>query len=182
MKVDSTTRFWLASFAVGSAMTAFAIVGMMAGTSWERPTLHIPVSASTAAASETMCAATGRIDEEMEGLFTLDSLTGDLQCAVMNSQSMKFGGLFRTNVLNDLGIDATKKPSYMLLTGNANFRVSSGNSRPMDCVCYVIDTSTGRFAAYSFGWTRAVSQRGAGQQGPLVLLDRGTARNVMIRD
>ncbi|WP_146119068.1 hypothetical protein [Blastopirellula marina] len=163
-------------------MTAFAVVGMIAGTSWQQPTLHIPVSASTAATSETLCAATGRVDEEMEGLFTLDSLTGDLQCAVMNSQTMRFGGLFRTNVLNDLGIDATKKPSYMLLTGNASFRASSGNARPADTVCYVIDTSTGRFAAYTFAWTRAVSQRGAPQQGQLNLLDRGTARNVMIRN
>ncbi|PQO32216.1 hypothetical protein DTL21_18475 [Bremerella cremea] len=182
MKVDSTTRFWLASFGVGSVMTAFAILGMTVGLNWQSPARVIPVNASTAATSETMCAATGRVDEEMEGLFTLDALTGDLQCAVINSQTAKFAGLFRTNVVNDLGLDATKKPSYLLLTGNAAFRATTGNSRPADCVAYVVDSTSGRFAAYGLGWNRNISARGAQQSGALVLLDKGTARNVVIRD
>ncbi|RCS40757.1 hypothetical protein DTL42_25685 [Bremerella cremea] len=182
MKVDSTTRFWLASFGVGSVMTAFAILGMTVGFNWQSPAREIPINASTAASSETMCAATGRIDEEMEGLFTLDCLTGDLQCAIINSQTAKFAGLFRANVLNDLGLDATKKPSYLLLTGNASFRATTGNSRPADCVAYVVDASTGRFVAYGIAWNRNISARGGQQSGVLMPLDKGTARNVQIRN
>ncbi|PQO33124.1 hypothetical protein [Blastopirellula marina] len=182
MKVDSTMRFWLASFGVGSVMTAFAILGMTVALNWQSPAIEIPVNAATAATRETMCAATGRVDEEMDGLFTLDALTGDLQCAVINSQTAKFAGLFRGNVMNDLGLDATKKPSYMLLTGNASFRATTGTSRPADCVVYVVDSTSGLFAAYGFNWNRNISARGAQQAGALVLLDKGTARNVMIRN
>ncbi|MHC2069039.1 hypothetical protein ACYFX5_16335 [Bremerella sp. T1] len=183
MKLDSTTRFWLASFAVGSAMTAFAIVGMTVGLQFRSDNaVEIPVNATASTWSETMCAATGRVDEEMEGLFTLDALTGDLQCSVLNGRTTKFGGLFRTNVLQDIGADASKKPSFMILTGFASFPGQGGNTRPGDCVVYVIDSTTGRFAVYGVPWQRSVAARGAPQQGALILLDTGTARNVMIRD
>ncbi len=182
MKFDSTTRFFLASFALGGLMTSFAAVGMIVGMNLIRPTVEIPVDATASAWSESLCAATGPIDEEMEGLFTLDALTGDLQCAVLNGRTTKFAGLFRKNVLADLGVDATKKPSYLLLTGAAVFPGQSGNVRPGNSVAYVIDTTTGRFAVYGVPWQRTLSARGAAQQGALILLDTGTARNVVIRD
>lgn len=182
MKLDSTTRFWLASFAVGSVMTAFAIVGMTVGLQQNQPGFEIPVNATASTWSETMCAATGRVDDEVEGLFTLDSLTGDLQCSVLNGRTTKFAGLFRTNVLQDLGVDASKKPSYMILTGAATFPGQGGNTRPGDCVVYVIDSTTGRFVVYGVPWQRTLAARGAPQQGALILLDSGTARNVVIRE
>lgn len=163
-------------------MTAFAVVGMIAGLNLQKAPLEIPINATASSWSETMCAATGPIDEEVEGLFTLDALTGDLQCAVLNGRTTKFAGLFRTNVLNALGSDASKKPSYMLLTGHASFPGQGGNVRPGNCVAYVIDSTSGRFAVYGVPWQRSVAARGAPQAGALLLLDTGTARNVVIRE
>ncbi|GAA4431499.1 MULTISPECIES: hypothetical protein [Bremerella] len=163
-------------------MTTLVIAGLTVGLQLRSPGIEIPVNATASTWSETMCAATGRIDEEMEGLFTLDTLTGDLQCAVLNGRTTKFAGLFRNNILNDLGVDATKKPNFMLLTGAASFPGQAGNTRPGDCVVYVIDSTTGRIAVYGVPWQRSVAARGSAQQGSLILLDTGTARNVMIRN
>ncbi|MBI1248693.1 hypothetical protein GC197_12740 [bacterium] len=182
MKLDSVTRFWMASFATGSVMTALVVVGMTLGMRMSSPPAEIPVKAAVSAWAETMCAATGRIDEEMEGLFTLDSLTGDLQCTVLNGRTTKFAGLFRKNILQDLGVEATKKPEFMLLTGGAMFPGQSGNTQPADCVVYVIDSTSGRFAVYGVPWQRTQAARGAPQQGVLILLDTGMARNVMLRN
>src|SRR5690554_4145990 len=69
-----------------------------------------PLRASTAAVGESFAMATGAIDQDVEGLYLLDFLTGDLQCVVLNFRTARFNAVFRTNVLNDLGIDPSKKP------------------------------------------------------------------------
>lgn len=98
--------------------------------------------ASTAATGETFAMATGPIDSEVEGLYMLDFLTGDLQCVVLNYRSARFAALFRANVLADLGVEPAKKPKYLMTTGAINFPRGATAARPGNSVVYVLETAT----------------------------------------
>ena len=137
---------------------------------------EIPVHATATDSNATFAAATNFIDEDAEGLFLLDGVTGELQCVVLNHRSAKFNALFRANVAQDLGVEAGKKPEYLLVTGNVNFRGSS-NARPARSVAYVVDSATGKYAAYGVPWRRELANQGRGQTGPMALLHVGTARS-----
>jgi hypothetical protein len=140
-----------------------------------------PLQASTATSSETMAIATGRVDDQVEGLFTLDFITGDLQCFVMNPRTGKFVGWFKTNVTTQLPVDKGKKPAYLLATGGWEPVGFSTQQRPAGCVVYVTDANTGMFAAYTFPWVKGAASTGITQSTPMLPLDGGKARNIVLR-
>jgi len=140
--------------------------------------------ASTAAKSGSMAVATGQIDDDVEGLFALDCVTGDLQCLVTYVRGPKagqLGGQFRANVMQALGTEQSKNPNYLLVTGHARFIRGAGGTRPAASVVYVINANTGAFATYSVRWSKNSASRGTPQQGPLVLLNKGFARTVAVQ-
>jgi hypothetical protein len=141
-----------------------------------------PLHASTAAVGESFAMATGAIDQDVEGLYLLDFLTGDLQCVVLNFRTARFNAVFRTNVLNDLGIDPSKKPQYLMTTGAINFPRGASVARPGNSVVYVLETNTGNFAAYGLPWRRELAVTGRVQGSPLMLLDVGQARTAALRE
>ena len=173
----------LIGLAIGGAMTAGTLIGMKsrpAATALDE--LRIKAMASHGA--ETFAIATGPIDEEVEGLFCLDYLTGDLQCFVLNPRTGKLGGWFKTNVAKDLPVEKGKKPSYLLVTGamdwsNANI---GGNTRPANALCWVADANTGVFAAYTLPWTKALAVSVVPQAQPMTLVYAGKARTLEIRE
>ena len=150
--------------------------------------LEIPIEATASLRNEMMAVATGPIDDRVEGLFTLDFLTGQLQCAVLYTHGPRqntFGAVFQSNVVADLDIESTKKPNYLLITGYAQLvrgRGTAGSLQPASCVAYVVDGNTGNFAAYGLPWNSNQVSRGATQATPLRLLDTGTARMAAIRE
>jgi hypothetical protein len=157
-----------------------------ADNGWDH--LGIPTTylqAEAAVQGKTVAVATGAIDEEVEGLFTIDFLTGDLQCFALYVKSPaadKIGGCFGRNVLADLGVDKAKKPEFLLVTGRANFPRGTAGARPGFSVVYVIDDTTGRFAAYTVPWDKTKAVRGVPQKDALVLLGKGTARTARLRE
>ncbi|UUO05924.1 hypothetical protein M4951_21470 [Blastopirellula sp. J2-11] len=171
---------------IGFAMGGLCGVAAIAGVLLSQPSstvLEIPVQAS-ATRTETMAAATGEVDTNAEGLFTLDFLTGDLQCYVVNTRNQNGPpSLFRSNVMGDLQIDPTSKPQFMLLVGRAMFQGGrTVNARPANSVVYVIDSVSGNFVAYGIPWQENVASRGGAQTGALIPISKGSARNVMIRE
>ncbi|MCH2129581.1 MAG: hypothetical protein MK179_10580 [Pirellulaceae bacterium] len=183
----------IATMALGLALTTGLSVGLLVGHTWQRPeyTLQgwdIPVSASASVAGPTVAAATGPIDDRIEGLFTIDSLSGRLQCAILYTQGPRqnqFAAVYEASVFEDLNIEGTKKPNYLLLTGYANLargRGNSGSIQPANCVAYVVDGNTGHFAVYGVPWSPNLVSRGTPQGGSLRLLDVGTARMEQIRE
>lgn len=138
--------------------------------------------ASTAAVGESFAMATGAVDADVEGLFLLDFVTGDLQGVVMNFRTGKFGAVFRANVIQALGIDEAKRPKYLMTTGRINFPRGATAAQPGNCVVYVMDTTTGNFAAYGIPWRREFAATGRLQIDGLLLLDTGTARTAAIRE
>jgi hypothetical protein len=147
-------------------------VGMLAGTlvavmnRQPQPTFELPLFATATDTGVSMSMATGPVDDEVEGVFFLDFVSGELTCAVLNSRTGKPGGFFRTNVIKALGIVEEKKPAYLMTTGSANFvGFKVGTKQPSLTVVYVCDQTTGRFAGYTFMWDRTLASRGAMQQG-----------------
>ncbi|GIW91212.1 MAG: hypothetical protein KatS3mg109_1659 [Pirellulaceae bacterium] len=127
---------------------------------------------------QSMALATGRI-EDGEGLFILDYLTGDLHCFVIYPRfGPNFLAHFQTNVIQVLGVQPGKKPDYLMVTGEMDFRQGAGLNRPAGTVVYVADANTGKFAAFGIPWNRQAANVGQPQQGPLVLLSAGQARNI----
>ena len=168
---------------VGVLIGGLAAVGYLGPGPPVLPEVQLHATASHG--TDTLAAATGPVDEEVEGLYTLDFLTGDLQCFVVyvrGSTAGKIGGLFKKNVIADLGIEKTKKPNYLLLTGQARFAGRGGQARPALSIVYVIDANTGAFSTYSIPWNSNLHVRGTPQAGALILLDKGIARTAVIRE
>jgi hypothetical protein len=168
--------------AIGGAMTAGVLIGERQDSAvgmpkWED--LHLKAMASHGA--DTFAIATGPVDDEVEGLFTLDFLTGDLQCFVPNPRTGGVGGWFKTNIANDMSIEKGKKPSYLIATGGFNFSMSTGNQRPANSLVYVADANTGEVACYTFPWNKSATSAGVAQATPMQLVGKWKARSVAIR-
>ena len=174
------------AFAVGFGLRGLPLFqpGSMAGTAggglpaWLTPAA---LQASSASQAESFAMATGAIDSDVEGCFMLDFLTGELQCVVLNYRTGRFGGFFRTNVIADLGSDPVKKPKYVMVAGAINFPRGAAAARPGHSVVYVLDTTTGNYAAYGLPWRRELAATGQGQMSGLVLMDVGRARTAALQ-
>ncbi|MCU0877144.1 MAG: hypothetical protein MUF06_05045 [Pirellulaceae bacterium] len=165
---------------IGGAMTAGVLLGRSTGTNSAATTLdELKLRAVASHGNETFAIATGVVDEEVEGLFCLDFLTGDLKCYVLNNRGRGVQGYFATNVLKDISVEKGKKPAYCLVTGSIRYR---GNPNTPGCLVYVADANSGNFAAYSFGWARGASSAGISQSQPMQLVFAGKARNLEIRE
>ena len=85
-------------------------------------------------------------------------------------------------MINDLGLDPAKRPSYLMTTGQVNFPRGPGPARPSLSIVYVLDTTSGNFAAYSLPWRRDMANTGRPQTGPLTLQDLGQGPTAVIRE
>jgi hypothetical protein len=157
------------------------MIGTLVGVGHQQPPVVLHATASHG--GQTFAMATGPVDTDVEGLFMLDYLTGELQCRVIYPhRGGQFGGLYKHNVIADLGVQAGKKPDYVMVTGQASFTRGGATNTPAGCVVYVADANTGHFAAYSFMFNRTAYRAGAPQQGTFTLLGAGKAREVVIRE
>ncbi len=179
---------WMTGFACGAGVVLLVLLGVVLGrisneTKSNWPADAIPkLQAYATHGADTFAMATGQIDEESEGLYILDYLTGELHCWVMNPRTGKFGGVFKHNVWTDLGTPKTKNTKYVMVTGGAAFARGGGTARPAASVLYVADAVTGVVAAYNIPWDRAAFASGRSQSGGFLKLDMGQARNIVIRE
>ncbi|MBC8872142.1 MAG: hypothetical protein H8E44_22145 [Planctomycetes bacterium] len=179
----------LLTLLIGLTVGLLAGIGMVIGTlaTTDRSrgaTRQMPetlLHATASHGSESLIMATGWMDTDVEGLFTLDCLTGDLQCCVVNPQVASFGAVFKYNVIGDLGAVQGKKPNYVMVTGQASFTQGTALAAPARSVVYVADANTGRFAAYSLMWNRTMFRSNTQPAGGFALLGTGTARVLPIR-
>jgi hypothetical protein len=160
-------------------MTAGVVIGMRADTPHVAALDELRLKASASSGAETFAIATGQIDGEVEGLFCLDYLTGDLSCFVISPRGKGFAGLFKTNIVKDLPAEKGKKPAYVMVTGGINVR---GAPNAPASLVYVADANSGVWAAYSFTWNRSASAAGVTQAQPMVLITGGKARELTLRE
>lgn len=175
---------WAATAAV--VILATLAIGYLLGTSrrvssaahWQIPST---IDATAAVSGEKYSMATGLVGDEAEGLFVLDHNSGLLQCSVIYPRMGQFLGLFTVNVTEALG-EGAKGGSFMMVTGVADFPRASNRSIGANVIVYVLNTSTGNYAAYAVPFDRTASTAGRAQQGALVLVGTGAANPAPRRD
>jgi hypothetical protein len=160
-------------------MSGGVVLGLVLGGLWP----NSPVHATATSQIESFAVCTAPIDEEGEGVFFLDYLTGELKGAALSPMTGKFNVLFGTNVAGGLGIDVTKSPKYLLVSGVANFRRAAGSQQMGGSVLYVAELTSGKVAAFGIPWNRQARAANAASPltVPLTLLDTYQFRNVQVR-
>jgi hypothetical protein len=152
---------WPTAMAIGVA------VGLMLSGLWP----HVPLYAVATDRSESYAMATGPVDNEVEGVYFLDFLTGDLTALVLGRQARVWTGVFNTNVSQDLKVDPQKNPKFMMVTGMVALRRSGGSRlQPSASICYVAEVTSGKVAAYAIPWSPSMYAAGQMQNGNLVLV------------
>jgi hypothetical protein len=132
------------------------------------------LSASASHGGVNMAVCTAQVDENAEGFFTLDYLTGDLKGWVYYPRQAAFGGMFMTNVQGNLGM--SKNPEYLLVSGAATPKSLGGNIRPAASLIYVVDMRSGYFAAYTIPWDRTSEASAVPQSGSFTFVARDQIR------
>jgi hypothetical protein len=153
-------------YGLSSGRSTWLVIGLLLGsliTSGLWP--HTPLHAVATDRLDTFAIATGPVDEDVEAVYFLDFLTGDLKALVVSKIGGKFRAFFTYNVLADLGVDLRKNPRFLMVTGLANLRARGGtNVQPSRSIVYVAEVTSGKVAAYAVPWSSSL--HAAGQSTP----------------
>ncbi len=138
----------------------------------------VPVHAVATDRADSFAMATGYCDEQVEAVYFLDFLTGDLSAAVVSKQTGHFNAFYTYNVTGDLGVGPGRAPKYLLTTGAADLRRSGGKSQSLSrALVYVAELNSGKVAAYAIPWSSSAWNAGQTLRGQFTLLDVGRFRN-----
>ena len=174
----------LAGLCVGLLLSLTVTCGMLYAWGYfadaETRRLQEELHAVATHGADSMALATGQIDEGVEGLFVLDFITGELTCQVLNPRTGTLGGMFRQNVVVDLGVEQGKLTKYLLVTGGIETRQNVSNVRPAKSIAYVVDSNTGKYVAYMLPWNQQVANSGGQQANPMIVIGKGSARNAPV--
>lgn len=180
-------RIYLNSIAKYSGIFTLVVIATIIGSaiwgSWFQPrssfsaNTPMPLFADAAVKGKTMSMATGLVVAEVEGLYVLDHASGLLQCWILNPRTGAVGGIFQTNILQDLPTEKVGGGDYVMCTGTYLFTGgTTGNLVPSASVVYVGDEATGNVVGYSFNFNRTELNRGAMQNGVLRAICAGPTR------
>lgn len=155
------TRQYRWSVAVGIGL----IGGLILSGLWP----NAPLYAVATDRLDTFAMATGPVDSELEALYLLDLLTGDLTAIVLGKQPGIWSGHFQANVAADLGINPQRNAKYLMVTGMVPLRRGGGSrQQPSSAMCYVAEITSGRVAAYTIPWSPSMYAAGQLQRAPLL--------------
>ena len=143
--------------------TVGLLIGLLAGLMIAGLWPHTPLHAVGTDRSDSFALATGFVDQDVEAVYYLDSLTGTLRAAVLSNRTQRFQAMFETNIHADLarviqtkgggtGVQMPQNPNYIMVTGTADIRRAGGKLRPGRSVLYVAETNTGFVLAYIVPW------------------------------
>ena len=108
--------------------TALLVLGVVLGailTAGWHGAAGIPQARAVAThGSDNFAIATGLIDNQIEALYFLDFLTGDLRGTIVNRRNAAFSSYFEYNILRDFqGIG--DPPRFLMVTGQADIPQSA---------------------------------------------------------
>ncbi len=155
---------------LGMGLCAGLAAGLVGGFILAHLGHETPLHAVATDRVATFAMCTGPVDEDMEAVYFLDFLTGDLRAAVVNKNSRTFMAFFQRNVLVDLGVDPGKNPRFMIVTGTANLR-RGGGPQPGRSIVYVAEVTSGKVAAYGIPWTANMSNMTQVVRGQFIPMD-----------
>jgi hypothetical protein len=162
---------------LGAGLVLGLIVGLNAAGLWP----SIPLHASATEGLDKFAFATGLVDQEVEGLYFLDFLTGDLTATVINPKTGKFNSKFTRNIAADFGA-AGKGTRYMMVTGQADMPRGRNNFQYAKSILYVAEATTGQVAAYTVPWNSTLQAAGKPQVDVIQFLDSAQFRTTFVRD
>jgi len=150
------------------------LAGMVLGSLWP----SIPLHGDTTDRSENIIMATGFVDEGIEAVFFLDSLTGLLRAAVPSLQRMQdYQAMWEANpgadmmnaiqLINAAAAKATgakgapprpaiqppQSPRFVMVTGWMDVRQGSSRMKPSRCLVHVAEANTGIVMSYLLPWS-----------------------------
>jgi hypothetical protein len=183
MRVRRTRRrWWIAGtgFAVGLALGIGMLLGNLLGGRDAAPRPEIPLHALATHGTDTMAICTMPIEDGVEGLATLDFMTGELRVFVMNNRSYTFTLVGKYNVLADLKVDRTKKINLLMVSGQTTFIRGGAAANPANSTIYVCDANSGAFVAYGMLYPRTALAAAAPAAIEIRRLDIGVSRNIVV--
>jgi hypothetical protein len=165
--------------------SALLVVGVALGaalTAGLHGVLSVPQAQATAThGSDNFAIATGQVDDQVEALYFLDFLTGDLRGAIVNRRNATFTGYFQYNVLGDFpGIN--DRPRFLMVTGVADLQRGRGATQIGRSLVYVAEATSGRIAAYALPFNSTLQAAGAPQTGAFIRIAQGSFRDAFVRD
>lgn len=158
------------------------VIGLILGLAVRDIWPPVPLHATATQGQENYAIATGLVDSQVEAIYFLDFLTGNLQAAVINPKTGRFNALFRYNITADFAQGGSKNPKYLMVTGLADMPRGSSKFQFARSIVYVSDASTGQTAAYTIPWSQSAHVAGRPQQGTFQPLDKLNFRTMPIRD
>jgi len=153
-------------------------IGLLAGVVIGSLCPSTPLHAVATDRSENILMATGFVDEQIEAVFFLDSLTGLLRAAVPSLQrASEYQAMWEANVGADMMtaiqtvntaaarmsggkggvaravIQPPQTPRFVMVTGLMDLRQGSARMRPSRCVVHVAEANTGIVMTYVLPWS-----------------------------
>ena len=156
-------------------------LGLLAGLNVQGLWPNIPLHASATDGYESFSIATGMVDNDVEGLYFLDYLTGDLVGAVINPKTGTFNSRFTYNVSNDF-TGTGRNAKYLMVTGIANLPRGRAGYQPASSIVYIADATSGQVGAYVMPWNSSMQAAGKPQVGEFRRLDLQQFRSAVVRD
>jgi hypothetical protein len=149
-------------------------LGLAAGLvlAWFLP--NTPLHAVATDRIDTFAIATGHVDVDIEAVYFLDFLTGDLNAVVIGRGAGPTGcvvtGHYARNVIQDMKLDADKNLHFLMVTGAADLTRGGrpGQVQPSKSVVYVAEATSGRVAAYAIPWNASAHLNGQFVRMPLM--------------
>jgi hypothetical protein len=155
------------------------LIGLIGGVAvcqlWPRTSFEIPIRAMATDRIDTYGMATGALDSELEAVYFLDFLTGQLTAVVVGKQG-GISGVLQADVAAALRVDPQKNPKFMMVTGFANLRRAATRLQYSSALCYVAEVTTGQVAAYVVQWSPTMYASGQPPMAYMQLVGIGSFR------
>ena len=163
-------------------LTLGLVVGLIVGLNVKGLWPSVPLHAVATQGQENFAIATGYVDEQVEAIYFLDFLTGDMKAAVLQPRLGKFTSYFSYNILNDFQVQGQKNPKYLMVTGEADMPRGRSGSQFGKSVVYIAEATTGQIACYAIPWNSGKQAQGVAQTGKFLPLDKKQFRTAVIRE
>lgn len=157
------------------------VVGLIIGLNIQGIWPSIPLHASATHGLDKFAIATGLVDDQVEALYFLDYLTGDMRAAVINPKTGRFNAFFTRNIAADFG-GAGRSSGYLMVTGQADMPRGRADIQFAQSIVYVAEATTGQVAAYTIPWNSSFQAAGRTQYGEFRPLDVAQFRTAFVRD
>jgi hypothetical protein len=159
-------------------LTAGLLIGTVCGGYLGGMLVNAPLHAVATDRQENFAIATVPVDGSQEAVAVLDFLTGDLKATLFNTvrgPQPIVGMVYSKNVLTDLGVDATKNPKFVMVSGGLQVR-PQGQSMFGASVIYVAEVNSGRIGVYALPFNRTQLQNANGTPAEFATVYLGSFR------